>query len=169
MAVALHSGSEFALCHYYYSTEMNSSRAPVAIFTNSGAPDAFLMYHQNLREIGKYIDLEIEVSYCSYEWVIIYAQTAEGNRIRAHRWVMEARFPGLRNVFYDNYRTQRLDLGHFSTVSVARLYFQRAIANAIAFSLNWCVLLTGQWRLSSTTPTRHNWKSRRIRHRESSC
>ena len=56
--------------------------------------------------------------------------------IRAHRWVLEARFPVLRKLFRDDIRRQRLDMKRYSTVSVARLYYQKALTNAIAFSLS---------------------------------
>ena len=50
--------------HTYSSLEMNT---PQATFTSSGATDGFLVYYQELLEVGKYIDLEIDVSCCAYK------------------------------------------------------------------------------------------------------
>ena len=50
--------------YIYTSLEMNT---PQATFTSFGATDDFLVYYQKLLEVGKYIDLEIDVSCCAYK------------------------------------------------------------------------------------------------------
>ena len=40
---------------------------PNVTFTSANPVDALTQYHQELREIERYTDLEIEVSYCSYK------------------------------------------------------------------------------------------------------
>ena len=94
-----------------------------AVFTNPVAHGASVSYYRKLREMKRYIDLEIEVSCCSTKQVSIYSQTAGGTIIWAHRWVMEARYPMLRALFRDNLRSQQLTWRRFSTASVACIQY----------------------------------------------
>ena len=57
----------FGLIYSSSFIEVNTPLAPFETFTNSSAGEAFLDYYQRLRETGKYSDLEIEVSCCSYK------------------------------------------------------------------------------------------------------
>ena len=57
----------FSLTYSSSFIEVNTPLAPFETFINSDAGNAFLVYYQRLRESGKYIDVEIEVSCCSYK------------------------------------------------------------------------------------------------------
>ena len=67
VAAGLYIEDIFGLIYSCSFVEMNVPPAPFETFTNSSAGDAFLDYYQRLRETGKYSDLEIEVSCCSYK------------------------------------------------------------------------------------------------------